>query len=78
VKNLLHSNKVILILDSFLSSKKVIVTGEITFDLIYLDCNLIILYNWKQINYKSKIINNEMNLKYIPSIGTLINNITLL
>lgn len=68
----------ILILDSFLSSKKVIVTGEITFDLIYLDCNLIILYNWKQINYKSKIINNEMNLKYIPSIGTLINNITLL
>jgi hypothetical protein len=69
---------VILILDSFLSSKKVIVTGEITFDLIYLDCNLIILYNWKQINYKSKIINNEMNLKYIPSIGTLINNITLL
>jgi hypothetical protein len=78
VKNLLHSNKLILILDSFLSSKKVIVTGEITFDLIYLDCNLIILYNWKQINYKSKIINNEMNLKYIPSIGTLINNITLL
>lgn len=78
MKNLLHSNKVILILDSFLSSKKVIVTGEITFDLIYLDCNLIILYNWKQINYKSKIINNEMNLKYIPSIGTLINNITLL